>query len=259
MPFAPIYGGSLYYETHGSGPPLIFTHGIGGNHLSWWQQIPAFRDRYTCLTYDAPGFGRSDHPEGDWTYADTLAALIDHLGLERPTLVAQSMGGWAALAYALTHPQRVPALVMAGSPGPIQLSGLEQWLAGGNAQRDDLSRRGIHPACGERMASEQPAKHFLYQEIAALNPTPWSPARQPGGFARVPPIQPQQLQCFTVPTQFVIGAEDAVIPAQLLERAAAAVPGARVQSVSQAGHSVYFERPDQFNALVGDFLVDAAG
>ncbi len=98
MAFAPVHGGDLYYEVHGSGPAPVFAHGIGGNHLSWWQQVPHFRDRYTCVVFDVPGFGRSEHPAGDWHYIDTLAGLIDHLALDRVALVAQSMGGWAASA-----------------------------------------------------------------------------------------------------------------------------------------------------------------
>src|SRR5579883_61120 len=121
MPFAPVNGGQIYYETHGSGPAIVFAHGIGGNHLSWWQQAPHFRDRYTCVIFDHPGFGRSDDPPGDWSFVDALAGLMDHLGLDDARLVAQSMGGWACLAYALQRPERVRALVMADTPGSLDL------------------------------------------------------------------------------------------------------------------------------------------
>ena len=46
----------IYFETEGAGPVLIFAHGLGGNHLSWWQQVPHFRDRYTCVTFAHRGF-----------------------------------------------------------------------------------------------------------------------------------------------------------------------------------------------------------
>jgi pimeloyl-ACP methyl ester carboxylesterase len=57
MPFLPRDGCQLYYETHGAGPALVFAHGLGGGHLSWWQQVPHFRDRYTCVTFDHRGSG----------------------------------------------------------------------------------------------------------------------------------------------------------------------------------------------------------
>src|SRR5207253_6388090 len=92
--------GQLYYEVTGSGPALLFAHGLGGNHLSWWQQVPYFRDRYTCVTFAHRGFAPSrqapSSPGAD-AYTDDLAAFIDYLGLDDVRLVAQSMGGWSCL------------------------------------------------------------------------------------------------------------------------------------------------------------------
>src|SRR5690242_1325029 len=81
MPFLALDGCDLYYETHGSGPALVFAHGLGGNHLTWWQQVPYFRDRYTCITFAHRGFGLSAAPAGPQPerFVDDLAALIDHL------------------------------------------------------------------------------------------------------------------------------------------------------------------------------------
>ena len=49
----------LYYEETGEGPAIVFAHGAGGNHLSWWQQVPVFRERYRCVSFDHRGWGRS--------------------------------------------------------------------------------------------------------------------------------------------------------------------------------------------------------
>ena len=253
MPFVTVNGGQLYYESHGSGPAIVFAHGIGGNHLSWWQQVPHFRDRYRCIIFDHPGFGRSDDPPGDWSFVEALGGLIDELGLPDVRLVAQSMGGWSCLPYALAQPERVRALVMADTPGSIDLPGfIDEWQRA--TPPESLFARGIHPACGERMFAEQPALHFLYTEIGALNPITWSPAKRPGGMARVPVVLRERLQTLRVPTLCVIGEEDASVPIPILEQAAAATPGARIERVPQTGHSVYFERPATFNALVDDFF-----
>src|SRR5258708_37684567 len=105
MPFANVPGTSLYYEVHPANshsalPALVFAHGAGGNHLSWWQQVPHFMDRYTCLVFDHRGYGRSvdtaDRPGGA-RFVDDLRALLDHLEIQSATLVAQSMGGWTSL------------------------------------------------------------------------------------------------------------------------------------------------------------------
>src|SRR5215212_747821 len=174
MPLVDVHGASLYYEQHGDGPPLVFAHGIGGNHLSWWQQAPYFRERYTCITFDHPGFLHSGVAVGDYSFVDSLAGLLDALGHERVSLVAQSMGGFTCLGFALRFPHRVRALVMADTVFPLDLPEFGALRVGVGEHRESLAARGIHPAAGERMAIEQPALHFLYEQISALNGGTWS-------------------------------------------------------------------------------------
>ena len=84
MALAPVNGIRLYYETHGKGPALVLAHGAGGNHLSWWQQVPHFARRYRCVVFDHRAFGRShdvrDGP-GRRAFAEDLRHLLDHLGI----------------------------------------------------------------------------------------------------------------------------------------------------------------------------------
>src|SRR5262249_45302737 len=73
-------GCRLYYEVTGAGPAIMFAHGLGGNHLSWWQQVPHFAGRYTCVTFAHRGFAPSSEIPGGpdpADYAGDLAALID--------------------------------------------------------------------------------------------------------------------------------------------------------------------------------------
>jgi 3-oxoadipate enol-lactonase len=259
MPTMRILGADLYYERHGQGPPLLFAHGLGGNHLVWWQQVPHFRDRYTCITIDHPGFGQSAQPPGEsWSFVDCLAALLDELGIDKISLVAQSMGGRTCLGYTLRHPERVTALVMADTILPLDLPEFGDWRLGTGRRRAELAARGITPSCGETMAREQPALYFLYGQLSALNP-PWSVDNPPPGSVRVPAAGHADLRGYATPTLFIIGEEDAAIPPNVLELGAAAVPGARVARVPRSGHSVYFERAAEFNRLVDEFLREVAG
>ena len=79
MPIEHLHGIDLNYESHGEGPAVVFLHGAGGNHISWWQQIPTFRERYRCITIDHRGFGASADPEreGAARFVDDLEALLD--------------------------------------------------------------------------------------------------------------------------------------------------------------------------------------
>jgi pimeloyl-ACP methyl ester carboxylesterase len=115
MPQAKINGIDLYYETHGQGPAIVFAHGGGGSHMSWWQQVPAFSKSYQCVTFDHRGFGISrEMPDGPGaaSFVEDLRGLLDHLGIDQAAVVGQSMGGWTVLGFAATYPHRTRALVL---------------------------------------------------------------------------------------------------------------------------------------------------
>jgi len=259
VPFAPAGEIQLYYEVHGpslgTAPVIVFAHGAGGNHLSWWQQIPHFSVRYTCVTFDHRGFGQSHEPEGGpggAAFVDDLRALLDHLRIERAALVAQSMGGWTCLGFTLRHRDRVTRLVMCDTHGGISSPAIaEAWTpalqALGNLPAD------VHPAAGARMLREQPALHFLYTQISALNP-PRSPTGLSALLAAAGAPTPDQVAAVTIPVLFIAGEEDVLVSPRMLEIAAQYFSRARLVRVPAAGHSVYFERGNEFNRIVDDFL-----
>jgi 3-oxoadipate enol-lactonase len=258
-------GGRLYYEVTGAGPAIVFAHGLGGNHLSWWQQVPHFAGRHTCVTFAHRGFAPSSEIPGGpdpADYAGDLGALIDHLALDQVFLVAQSMGGWACLEYALANPARVRALVLASTAGAIARRAtllrdppaLDGWIARAAAARTQMQREGVHPAAGARMAREQPALHFLYRAIDAIAGAKFD---KEGLRARMIALQtrpPDDLKGLVVPTLFITAEEDVVFPPLLAPALAALMPNARVEQVPAAGHSVYFERAEVFNQLVDGFF-----
>jgi 3-oxoadipate enol-lactonase len=110
----------------------------------------------------------------------------------------------------------------------------------------------IHVAGGERMAREQPAMHFLYQEIDALSSVDKQQVRRRLMAALVRP--PEVLRTLAVPTLWLTGDEDIVYPPFLSDILAPMMPNATVAQVKKAGHSVYFERPAEFNRTVDEFL-----
>ena len=253
----------VYFEVEGAGPVLVFAHGLGGNHLSWWQQVPHFRARYTCVTFAHRGFAPSSTPPGGpdpADYAGDLAALADHLGAADVRIVAQSMGGWGALEYAVAHPNRVRALVLASTAGTITRAPalfadpeqLPAWERDAAAAAARMQAGNIHVAAGERLSREQPAAHFLYQEIDALSGVDKQKLRQRLHEGLVRPAD--DLRALTVPTLWLTGAEDMVYPPFLSDILGALMPNAEVARVSDAGHSVYFERPAEFNRIVDAFL-----
>ena len=259
MPFVTADTIQLYYEVHGpdpgTAPAVVFAHGAGGNHLSWWQQVPHFSGRYTCVTFDHRGFGQSLEPDdgpGGAAFVEDLRMLLDHLRIERASLVAQSMGGWTCLGFALRYPQRVDKLVMCDTHGGITSEEIAQvWSAA--LQAAGSLPAGVHPAAGVRMARDQPALHFLYTQINDLNPGRSLTALGALLSAAGTPTT-ADVRALDIPVLFIAGEEDIVIPPRMLSIAASYVPHASVASVPAAGHSVYFERPAVFNEIVERFL-----
>jgi 3-oxoadipate enol-lactonase len=255
MAFMERDGFRLYYEdTGGDAPTVLFLHGAGGNHLSWWQQVPAFAEEYRCLTVDQRGFGQApdvaDGP-GPAALATDALALLDHLGIGRAAIVAQSMGGWAAVGLAVLAPARFWAIVLANTVGNLtspEIAAVRAQLAAASPPRPAVL---WHGALGPTFRATEPAKTFLYAQIAGLN------APRPADFSDrlgrlTTPVE--RYAAARVPTLFLTSDEDGLIWPELSRTVHEHVPGSRFERVEAAGHSTYFERPDVFNREVGAFL-----
>jgi len=259
----------IAYEVTGSGPAIVFAHGLGGNHMSWWQQVAHFAPSWTCVTFAHRGFAPSSPIPGGpdpADFADDLAALIEHLELSEVRIVAQSMGGWSAVEYALRRPAGLRALVLAATTGTIDPRLIRQperdllpaWQHAGAGLAPRLAAAGIHVAAGVRMATEQPALHLLYRHIDDMNASLDKEALR-ARMAQSRIRAPEALAEAGVPVLLIAGDEDIVMPPFAAEAIAAVVPGAKAARVARAGHSAYFERADVFNAILADFLATSTG
>jgi pimeloyl-ACP methyl ester carboxylesterase len=258
---------SIYYEVYGSGPALVFAHGLGGNHLSWWQQVAHFSAKYTCVTFAHRGFAPSSAVPGDKapeSYADDLAALVTELNLKEFRLVAQSMGGWTSIEYLLRDvggASKVKALVMASTSGTLdfrQLKGPEAaeitaWIASAPKTMADLEARGILAAGGERFARDQPALALLYRQIGQGTAAEFKAAVRPK-IMKMRAKAPALLAKLDLPILFLGGDEDCLFPAAACPGFAALAPKGRAVRIPKSGHSVYFERAPEFNRIVEEFL-----
>ena len=116
--YAEVNGINLYYETHGSGRPMVLLHGGLGSGEMFGPVLPALAVNHQVIVVDLQGHGRTadiDRPIDVRLMADDIAALIDHLGLDRPDLVGYSLGGGVALHTAAKYPAKVGRLVVASA------------------------------------------------------------------------------------------------------------------------------------------------
>ena len=254
MPKLQRPGCDLFYDDTGDGPAIIFAHGAGGNHLSWWQQVPIFAKSYRCIAFDHRGWGQSA-ATGQLSRAafiDDLVALMDRLRIERAALVAQSMGGWACLGTALRAPDRVAALVMGGTVGGLMTDTIRPLF---DASRERIRSEGLATLAYHRgLRDRDPALAFLYDEVMALNPP-----RDPAAFGALQehPPDPDAVSQLAMPILWVAGGDDPINPPAIMRAAHAHVPGSQYYEIPATGHSVYFERADQFNEQLSRFLADA--
>jgi 3-oxoadipate enol-lactonase len=254
MPLARINGIELYYETHGEGPAVVLAHGAGGNHLSWWQQVPVLSQHFRCVTFDHRGFGSShDLPQGPGANAfiEDLGQLLDHLGIERTALVAQSMGGWTSLGFASKYPNRVSALALCDTTAGIDDPEVAREMKALQAAMPRELTIVLQRAYSAAFPQHEPSRCFLYQQISGLN------AHVPSDLLNKLSAMRHRVESLIeqrIPTMLLVGEEDALTPAKTMELMARRIPHARFVKISGSGHSVYFEKPDEFNRIVLEFL-----
>src|SRR5436190_14642332 len=112
-------GVKLYYEEVGSGVPIVFVHEFAGDTRSWETQVRHFCRRYRCIAFNARGYPPSDVPEDGEKYSqararDDIRAVLDALKIDKAHVIGLSMGGFAALHFGFTYPERARSLVVAG-------------------------------------------------------------------------------------------------------------------------------------------------
>jgi len=265
MPFVESRGRRIYYERHGEGPAVLFLHGAGSNAATWWQQLPVFGARHTCITMDIRCFGRSVAPlqefDLDYFVADA-AAVLDREGVQRAAIVGQSLGGFIGLKMALEHPQRVAAFAACDTSLAIDHPVLLDTIA-----RRRITQKAVsveQRSLGRWFLEHCPDKAALYAQINHFNPSAHSIPEPEWGAALGAALAPgklipmQALRNVSCGTLLLVGSEDPIVPVSVMREVQELVRGSELVVVDDAGHSAYFEKPDDVNRHVLDFIARRA-
>ena len=253
-------GETIYYEVTGAddAPVVVLTHGAGGSHAAWFQQVPVLAAAgYRVVTWDSRGFGNSTFTTGvlgaDAAVAD-ITAILAHAGIERVHLVGQSMGGWWATAFALAQPQRLSSLTLSNTVAGLWTDALFAHFTNVAAStRPDEGRLGVHSALGPSFLTRDPARAFLYQQLNTFHSPPMGAVVKSLTGGRV---EHATLDALGIRILVITGTDDALFPAPLIRESASRLANATIVEIGDAGHSPYFERPAKYNAALLQFLAD---
>src|SRR5882724_11933979 len=242
-------GVQIYYEVHGSGPPLLLTHGYSSTSAMWQVQIDALSKHHKLVLWDMRGHGQSDYPESPAAYSEALtvadmAALLDEVGADKAIVGGLSLGGYMSLAFYRAHPARVRALLIIDTgPGFKKDDAREAWNKRAHDTGDRFEREGLEVL---KSASRE-RSGVTHRDATGL-------ARAARGMltqrdARVI----ESLPGVAVPSVVIVGANDTPFLAAS-DYMAAKIPGAKKVVIPDAGHSANIDQPDAFNEALLNFL-----
>jgi pimeloyl-ACP methyl ester carboxylesterase len=261
----------------GSGPPVVFIHGLSGSWQNWLENLPAVAaEGYRAIAFDLPGFGASPMPREKITisgYGRFVDALLGELGVDAAAVVGNSMGGFIGAELAIKFPQRVERLVLVSAAG-ISIEhqrndAVMDWLYR-TEELTQMLTAGLL-ARSERVARRPRLRKAALWFVAA------HPDRLPGPLALeqmkgagkpgfLPALEAlttypirDRLPDIACPTLIVWGSRDRLVPLRDADVFDELIPDSRKVVFKDTGHVAMLERPTRFNWLLRDFLAEAPG
>ena len=242
-------GSEIYYEVHGSGTPLLLTHGYSSTSAMWQGQIEALSKGHKLVVWDMRGHGQSDYPDDPAAYSEALtvadmAALLDEVGVHSAIVGGLSLGGYMSLAFYRAHPERVRALLIIDTgPGFKKDDAREAWNKRAQDTGDRFEREGL--AVLKSLSRERSSVTHRDASGLARAARGMLTQRDAGVIELLPNIK--------VPSLVVVGADDAPFLAAS-DYMAAKIPAAKKVVIPAAGHAVNIDQPQAFIDAVLPFL-----
>ncbi|MDP7237945.1 MAG: alpha/beta hydrolase [Candidatus Latescibacteria bacterium] len=257
-----VYGFNMHYAEAGQGPPVIVLHGLWGGRNEWDRNIEALAADFRMIVVDQIGFHGSDKPDISYHNAllgQFLAGFIEAMDIPRAILMGQAMGANTATYMAVHYPHLVERLILVDGAGYR------------NPSRDlakppsEQQLRFYRVATGTTLSATQ---NFLKRRVfnKTLVTESWAEeafamwlrsARAIQGMLRDGgDVTEEEMQTISVPTLIIWGQEDAVFPIRNADRLSQDIKGAIKVVFPKTGHLSQLEKPEAFNKIVRDFLID---
>lgn len=267
-----INGHAIFYVVKGEGDPLLLIHGYGAGSWVWEKQIDILSKNYRVYALDIIGYGYSDRPRIEYTpetYIHFLRDFMDGLGIERATLIGNSMGGGIAWAMAALFPKRVKRLILIDCVPPDVLAQVRnesfRTLAVVKdipflpylviASRNMNSIRRILQECLFDRRLITPALLSRQFELIRFKGSSWvlySTLKH----AKATSKMGDYLSLIDHPTLLIWGEQDLVFPPSVGESLHQAIKGSKMHLIKKSGHIPMWETPEEVNRAILDFLKD---
>jgi aminoacrylate hydrolase len=265
VPFAPIPRGELYFETSGSGPPLMLVSGLNGAARFWSLQVPRLAERFTVIVHDHRGVDRSSRDAIVYSIeqmaGDTLA-LMDYLAIDSAALVGQSTGGAIGQHLAATQPARISRLVLSSTwthadayftrlfqlrRDLLRSAGIELYARDGSLLLYTPEWLREH----DREVTEAEARSVASASSPEITISRIEALLRFDGRALTP-----RIRC---PTLVIAALDDRVTPAYFSRALAQAIPGAQLALLDSGGHFLPIVEAERYTEIVLSFLSERGG
>lgn len=261
-------GVRLHVEDTGAGTAIVFVHEFGGDQRSWEPQVRYFARRYRCVTFNARGYPPSDVPEDLSSYSqaravDDIRDVMAHLQIARAHIVGLSMGGFAALHFGMTYPQRPLSLVVASAGYGAEKAHESYFQEVSREVARQFEHQGseafshVYGMAASRIAFllKDPRGWREFRRRLGEHSAQGSANTMLGVQAQRPSLYDLEdpLGAVSAPTLVVVGDEDdhCLNPGIFLKRT---IPACGLCVLPRTGHTINLEEPDAFNRSLADFF-----
>ncbi len=261
MPRVKVNTLSLNYELSGTGPVVVFINGLTMDLNGWMFQTEPFQKSYTVLRYDCRGQGASDKPEAEYSqemHAEDLKNLLDRLNIPKAHIIGLSNGGMIAQHFALMFPKKTGAIVLVDTCSHVDIllelivkSWIKATETDGSGLRYDIA---ITTIFSETFIEKNLDKIMAMRDFNIATNPPKAVINLAN--ASLKHDLRDRVSEITVPTLIIVGEEDILTPFKYSKELNEKIRGSKLVVIKGCGHASPLEKPDEFNAIVMDFLKD---
>ncbi len=262
MTIAHVKDIDIYYEIHGSGPPLVLIMGLRRNAEWWYHQIPELSKHFTIIAFDNRGAGRSDKPKTEYSiglFADDTAGLVDFLDIPKAHILGISMGGYIAQELAINYRDKINGLILGctscGGKRAVHMpeEKMEKFQANKGLTPEQILRKDMDLYFSDRFIREHPD---WIEEFVNVSLRYYQPAdaffRQLN--ACIKNDTGDRVHKISGPVLIMTGDDDYLVPSENSYILKELMPQAKLEIFPGCRHCFFLEEPARFNRSVIRFF-----